>query len=225
MILSPSRSCLPRRRPARWLLCFFAVLVGWFGAPAAVSATGTSRTIVFFGDSLTAGYGLDDPGTESYPALIQKKLDAVHQNWRAVNAGLSGETTSGGLRRVDWILRQPVDIFVLALGGNDGLRGIDPNLTEKNLESIVAHVRAKYPSAKIVITGMQMPPAMGADYTERYRKIFPEAAENTRATLVPFLLEGIAGRPDLNQADGIHPTAAGAAVVADNVWKYLRPLL
>jgi acyl-CoA thioesterase I len=188
-------------------------------------AAETERTIIFFGDSLTAGFGLDNPAAESYPALIQEKITAAHLNWRVVNAGSSGETTSGGLRRVDWILRRPVDLFFLALGGNDGLRGIDPAISEKNLEQIIAHVRAKYPAAKIVVAGMEMPINMGGDYVQKFRAIFPAAAAKTQAELLRFLLEGVAGKPDLNQPDGIHPTAAGHRIVADNVWKTIRPLL
>ncbi len=183
------------------------------------------RTIVFFGDSLTFGYGLDDPGAEAYPALIQKKIAEAHLNYRVVNAGLSGETTAGGLRRVDWVLRQPIDVFVLALGGNDGLRGLAPAVTAENLKAIVGHVRAKYPAAKIVLAGMQMPPSMGPDYARDFGAIFPALAREEHLTLIPFLLEGVGGREDLNQADRIHPTAAGHEVVAENVWKVLRPLL
>jgi acyl-CoA thioesterase-1 len=191
---------------------------------AALHAAET-RTIVFFGDSLTAGLGLDNPAAEAYPALVQQKLDAAHLACRVVNAGLSGETTAGGLRRVDWILRQPVDIFVLALGANDGLRGIDPAASQANLVAILERVRAKYPAARLVVAGMQMPPGMGPDYADAFQKIFPAAAEKSGATLIPFLLDGVAGVPDLNQNDGIHPNTRGAALVADNVWKVLRPLL
>ncbi len=183
------------------------------------------KTVVFFGDSLTAGYGLDDPGAQAFPALIQQKIDAAHLPWRAVNAGLSGETTAGGRRRVEWILHQPVDIFVLELGGNDGLRGIPLADTQANLQAIIDRVRAKYPAARIILAGMQIPSNLGPDYTRAFRRIFPELAEKNRLTLIPFLLEGVGGRPELNQADGIHPTAAGHAIVADNVWKVLRPLL
>lgn len=188
-------------------------------------AADSARTIVFFGDSLTAGYGLADPAAEAYPALIQEKIAAAHLDWRVVNAGLSGETTSGGLRRVDWVLRQPVDLFVLALGANDGLRGINPAVSQKNLQQIIDRVRAKYPKAKLVLAGMQMPPAMGADFSRAFRTIFPEVAEKNDATLVPFLLEGVGGRRDLNQSDAIHPNAAGNAIVAETVWRILRPLL
>lgn len=188
-------------------------------------AEDSRRTIVFFGDSLTAGLGLENPAAEAYPALIQRKLDEAALPWRAVNAGLSGETTAAGLRRVDWILRQRVDMFVIALGGNDGLRGIEPAVSQQNIEQIIARVRAKYPSAKIVVAGMQMPPSMGQDYTRKFERVFAAVAEKEGVALVPFLLEGIGGQPDLNQPDGIHPTAAGQQVLAKNVWKVIRPLL
>lgn len=197
-------------------------------APVGLHAAGASngaRTIVFFGDSLTAGYGLDNPGEDAYPALIQKRIDAQNLPWRIVNAGLSGETSSGGLRRVDWVLRQPADIFVLALGANDGLRGISPELTRSNLEQILQRVRAKYPQAKLVVTGMQMPPAFGADYARRFEAMFPAVAEKHDATLVPFLLEGVGGMPEFNLGDRIHPNEAGHERLAKNVWSKLRPLL
>lgn len=200
------------------------LLLGLLGLTAAQAAAET-RTIVFFGDSLTAGYGLNDPSSEAYPALLQDKIEREKLGWRAVNAGLSGETTSGGLRRVDWILRQPVDIFVLALGGNDGLRGIDPAVSRENLEKIVERVRAKNPNVKLVLAGMQIPPAMGRDFSREFESIFPAVAAKNNATLVPFLLEGVGGRLDLNQPDRIHPTARGHEIMADTVWKVLRPLL
>src|SRR5258708_4766671 len=149
------------------------------------------RTVVFFGDSLTAGYGLAEPAAQAFPGLIQEKLAASHPGWRVINAGLSGETTSGGLRRVDWILRQPVDIFVLELGGNDGLRGIEPTLSYANLQLIVDRVRAKYPSAKILLAGMQMPPSLGSGYTRDFAAIYPALAEKNGLKLVPSLLDGV----------------------------------
>jgi acyl-CoA thioesterase-1 len=183
------------------------------------------RTIVFFGDSLTAGYGLEDPAADAFPALIQKKIEAARLPWRVVNAGLSGETTAGGLRRVDWILRQPVDVFVLALGGNDGLRGIDPATSRANLQGIIDKVRARDPAARIVLAGMTMPPSMGEDYVRAFHDMYPDLAKKNALALVPFLLEGVGGRPELNQADGIHPTAQGHAMVAETVWKVLKLLL
>jgi acyl-CoA thioesterase-1 len=195
-----------------------------FSAPS-LCADDAPRTLVFFGDSLTAGYGLDDPAEDAYPSLIQKKISAANLPWRVINAGLSGETTAGGRRRIDWILRQPVDILVLALGGNDGLRGIEPAVSQANLQAIIDSVRAKYPAAKIVVAGMQMPPGMGEDYAREFAAMFPAVAGKNHATLVPFLLEGVGGHAELNQSDGIHPTPAGHAMVAETVWKTIRPLL
>jgi acyl-CoA thioesterase-1 len=215
--------------PYRLVLVCFVGFVCFTGnlladGPPAVNPVET-RTIVFFGDSLTEGYGLDDPATDAYPAQVQKKITDAQLPWRVVNAGLSGETTAGGLRRVDWILRLPVDIFVLALGGNDGLRGIDPKVTRANLQGIIDRVRAKNPAAKIVLAGMMMPPSMGEDYARDFSAIYPTLAEKNHLILVPFLLDGVGGHIELNQADGIHPTPEGAAKVAETVWKTLRPLL
>ncbi len=192
---------------------------------ASEGANGATRTIVFFGDSLTAGYGLENPGEDAYPAVIQKKIEEQNLPWRIVNAGLSGETSSGGLRRVDWVLRQPADIFVLALGANDGLRGISPELTRANLDQILSRVQAKYPEAKLVVAGMQMPPAFGADYARQFQAMFPAVAEKHSATLVPFLLEGVGGLPQYNLNDRIHPNEAGHQMLAKNVWSKLRTLL
>ncbi len=193
--------------------------------PAAGGGSDARRTIVFFGDSLTAGYGLVNPTDDAYPSLIQRKIDEAKLPYRVINAGLSGETTAGGVRRIDWILRQPADIFVLALGANDGLRGISPAVSKSNLQTILDRVRAKYPNAKLVVAGMQMPPAMGADYARAFGEMFPAVAEKYHATLVPFLLEGVGAVSNLNQNDGIHPNVEGHRLLADNVWKILRPLL
>jgi acyl-CoA thioesterase-1 len=183
------------------------------------------RTIVFFGDSLTAGYGLSDPGADSYPARIQARIDAERLHWRVVNAGLSGETSAGGLRRIDWVLNQKVDAFVLELGANDGLRGTATEVTQANLQGIIDRVRLKDPQARIVLVGMRMPPNMGQDYAGAFQALFPALAKKNGTALVPFLLEGVAERPDLNQGDGIHPNPSGAALVADNVWKVIFPIL
>jgi acyl-CoA thioesterase-1 len=202
-------------------LCF----LGFLGsAPRALQAA-EARTLVFFGDSLTAGYGLDDPAAESYPAVIRQKIEAAHLPWRVVNAGLSGETTSGGARRIDWILRQPVDIFILALGGNDGLRGIEPGISRASLQRIIDRVREKNPNVRLVLAGMMMPPSLGADYTREFAALYPELAKKNSVGLIPFLLEGVGGDPALNQADQIHPTARGHAMVAETVWKVIQPLL
>jgi acyl-CoA thioesterase-1 len=216
------------RRPLSWALAGWAVLaLALATAPTGRGAPDVpaERTLVFFGDSLTAGYGLADPDTQSYPAQIQHKIDAAGLPWHAVNAGLSGETSAGGLRRVDWVLRQRVDAFVLELGGNDGLRGTAPEATQANLQGIIDRVRAKYPAARIVLAGMRMPGNMGPDYVESFRAIFPALARKNGIPLIPFLLDGVAGHPDLIQPDGIHPTASGAAVVANGVWATIGPLL
>ncbi len=180
---------------------------------------------MFFGDSLTAGFGLPDPDTQSYPALIQAKIDASHLHWHVVNAGLSGETSAGGLRRIDWVLRQKVDAFVLELGANDGLRGTAPGVTQANLQLIIDRVRTQYPEAKIVVAGMKMPPSMGADYAAAFAAVFPALASKNGLVLVPFLLEGVAMNPTLNQGDDMHPNAEGAVIVANTVWKWIQPIL
>lgn len=217
----PSNATPNRRRcpglPRRGLLLLLAGLI-----PALLSAA-APRTIVFFGDSLTAGYGVDPE--EAYPALIQQKIDAAGRPWRVVNAGLSGETTSGGLRRLDWILRQPVDIFVLELGGNDGLRGIPPEISRVNLQAMIDRVRSKYPACTVVLAGMQMPPNMGEEYRRAFAAIFPELAEKNGTPLIPFLLEGVGGIPEMNLPDQIHPNPRGHRLVAETVWKTLAPLL
>jgi acyl-CoA thioesterase-1 len=198
---------------------FFA----WLALSAFASAA--PRTAVFFGDSLTAGLGLANPGADAYPALIQEKIRAAGLDWRVVNAGLSGETTAGGLRRVDWILRQPVDLFFLALGSNDGLRGLPPAVTRDNLRQIVGRVRAKYPHALVVLAGQQMPPQLGTEFTREFAALFPAVATQFDLPLVPFLLEGVGGDPRYNQADRIHPNPAGHKIMAATVWKTLEPLL
>lgn len=181
------------------------------------------RRVVFLGDSITAGYGLDP--SEAYPALLQQKIDAAGIPFQVVNAGLSGDTTTGGLRRIDWVLKQPVDILVVALGGNDGLRGIPVQLTRSNLLAILRKASAHDPRIRCVIAGMQMPPNLGQVYTDQFKALFPSVASEATAGLVPFLLEGVGGKPDLNQPDQIHPTAAGHQIIAETVWKTLRPLL
>lgn len=182
-----------------------------------------SKTILFFGNSLTAGYGLDTK--ESFPSLIQNRLDSLHLKYTVINAGLSGETTSGGKNRLDWVLKQKVDIFVLELGANDGLRGIPLEETRNNLQNIIDAVLAKNSETKIVLTGMQIPPNMGQAYTKEFRTIFPDLATKNELLLIPFLLEGVAGNPKLNLPDGIHPTAEGQKIVRENVWKILKPIL
>jgi acyl-CoA thioesterase-1 len=190
-----------------------------------VQAAGQDRTIVFFGDSLTAGYGLADPDSQSYPAQVQQKIDGAHLHWHVVNAGLSGETSAGGLRRIDWVLRQPVDVFVLELGANDGLRGTAPGTMRDNLQAIIDRVRSTHPATRIILAGMMMPPSMGADYVKAYNGIFPALAAKNGLILIPFLLDGVAERPEFIQGDNLHPNATGAAIIANTVWKWVAPVL
>jgi acyl-CoA thioesterase-1 len=204
-------------------------LPGWFvllllmAGTSGTPGTSKGKHIIFFGNSITAGYGVSP--AEAFPALIQKKTDSLRLSCQVINAGLSGETSAGGKSRIDWILRQPVDIFVLELGGNDGLRGIPLTSTAANLQAIVDKVKTKYPSAHIVLAGMQIPPSMGAKYASSFRDLFRQLAAKNKLTLIPFLLEGVGGVPELNQSDGIHPTAKGHKIVAENVWKVIKGLI
>ena len=179
--------------------------------------------ILFLGDSLTAGYGVEP--AQAFPALIQSKITAAGLNYQVVPSGRSGETSAGGLRRANWVMQKPVDILVLALGSNDGLRGIELSDTKKNLQGIIDTARKKYPDVRIIIAGMQMPPNLGEAYTTEFRAMFPALAESNNATLIPFLLDNVGGIPDLNLPDGIHPQPAGHKIVAETVWKSLEPLL
>lgn len=186
-------------------------------------ASEAPKVILFFGDSLTAGYGLSQH--EAFPSLIEKKLNQTGKPAKIVNAGLSGETSAGGLSRIDWILRQRIDIFVLELGANDALRGLPLDQTQKNLQAIIDKVKVKNPQAKIVIAGMMVPPNMGPDYTSKFQRIFPELAKKNNATLIPFLLQNVAGNERLNQSDGIHPNIEGHKIVAENVYKVINTLI
>jgi acyl-CoA thioesterase-1 len=181
------------------------------------------KTVLFLGDSITAGYGLDP--AQAYPALIQEKIAAEGWNYRVINAGQSGDTSSGGLSRLDWLLKNRVDVLVLELGGNDGLRGIQPGVIKKNLQAIIDRTREKYPAVKVVIAGMKMPPNMGGPYARQFEAVFPDLARKNRASLIPFLLEDVGGVQKLNLPDGIHPTANGHEIIASNAWKVLEPLL
>ncbi len=199
------------------------VLFTLLGLNVSTFGSAEPRRILVFGDSLTAGYGID-PGL-AFPAVLQEKIAAAGLDYEVVNGGVSGDTTAGGLRRIDWLLRRPVDILLLELGANDGLRGIPLDSTKRNLQAIIDRARARYPDVRLVIAGMLVPPNLGPDYTQRFREIFEEVASENEAVLIPFLLEGVAGRPDLNLPDGIHPTPAGHRIVAENVWSALGPLL
>ncbi len=179
--------------------------------------------ILFFGDSLTAGYGLSEE--QAFPAIVERRLNRNGGNVEVINAGLSGETSAGGNSRIEWILRQPIDVLVLELGANDGLRGLPLEQTRNNLQSIINKTRAKYPDVKIIIAGMQVPPNLGPDYTSEFRKIFPELAKKNNAILIPFLLDGVAGDESLNLPDGIHPNPEGHKIVAENVLEALQKAL
>lgn len=181
------------------------------------------KTILFFGNSLTAGMGLEVE--EAFPALIQKKLDSALLSYNVINAGLSGETTASGKNRLSWLLKQKVDVFVLELGANDGLRGIPLDETKKNLQNMIDEVKKHNPEVIIVLAGMQIPPNMGIDYTKGFQAIFPDLASENDLALIPFLLKNVAGRSDLNQQDGIHPTAEGQKILANNVWEILEESL
>ena len=182
-----------------------------------------AKNILFLGDSITAGYGLEQ--SQAYPALIQAKIDAKRWNFKAINAGQSGDTTAGGLNRLNWLLKNRVDVLLLELGANDGLRGLSAESTKKNLQTIIDSTKKKYPEAKLILAGMKVPPNMGADYGKTFNAIFPELAKKNQAALVPFILEGVGGVRQLNLPDGIHPTAKGHEIVAANVWKVLEPVL
>ena len=193
------------------------------GSQPAATAKQQMKTILFFGNSLTAGYGLDP--SEAFPALIQQKIDSLGLPYKVVNAGNSGETSSGGRNRIDWLLRQQVDVFVLELGANDGLRGIPVKETQRNLQAIIDRVKAKYPEAEMVLLGMEIPPNMGGQYAAEFRQIFRQLATKNDMAFVPFLLEGVGGMRALNLPDGIHPTAAGHQILARNVWEVLEGVL
>ncbi|KYG78301.1 arylesterase [Roseivirga spongicola] len=181
------------------------------------------KRIVFFGDSITAGYGI--PIESAFPALIQKKIEEADLDYQVINAGLSGETTAGGLNRIDWILRSKPDVFVLELGGNDGLRGLSMEESEKNLKAMIEKVRKANPKAEIILAGMQIPPNLGQEYTSKFKSLFPDVAKEMNTKLIPFLLEGVGGDPKLNLSDGIHPNQKGHEIVAETVWEYLKPML
>jgi acyl-CoA thioesterase-1 len=183
----------------------------------------TPRVVLFLGDSITAGYGLEP--SQAFPGLIEERIQAKKWNFKVINAGQSGDTTAGGLNRMDWLLKNPIDVLVLELGGNDGLRGLPAETTRKNLQAIIDRTREKYPQVKIILAGMKVPPNMGRDYSQRFNAIFAELAKKNKTEIIPFVLEGVGGVRELNLPDGIHPTAKGHEIVAANVWKVLEPVL
>ena len=181
------------------------------------------KTILCFGNSLTAGYGLDE--NQAWPALLQKRLDSLSLPFKVVNAGLSGETSAGGLGRIDWVLNQKVDYFILELGANDMLRGLDVESTLVNLTGILKKVKEKNQDIKVIIAGMLSPPNMGPDYETKFNQIFPSLSKSFDAVYIPFFLEGVAGIDSLNLSDGKHPNAIGQYIVLENVWKKLQDVI
>ena len=207
----------------------FALGVSIFSAaifaetPSPSAAPASTKTVVFLGDSLTAGLGVQP--TEAFPALVGEKIRAAGLPYQIENAGLSGDTSAGGLRRIDWLLLRRIDLLVLELGANDGLRGLDLKSMKTNLQAIIDKTKAKNPRVKIVLAGMQVPPNLGAEYTAGFQRVFNELARENNATLIPFLLEGVGGHRELNQQDLIHPSPAGHRIIADLVWQTLEPIL
>jgi len=208
-----------------WVLLASDFTLGraWGADAGGAGASPVRLTLLVLGDSLAAGYGVEE--SQAFPALLREKIDAAAIPFEVVNAGVSGDTTAGGLRRLNWLLRRPVDVVLVELGGNDGLRGMSPDATRSNLVAIVDGVRRKNPKVQIVLAGMQMPPNMGEDYGRRFAGIFPDVARDKGLVLVPHLLEGVGGRPELNLPDQIHPTPAGHVLVTSNVWQVLKPVL
>lgn len=192
-------------------------------APTTLDAGQPRLRVLFLGDSITAGYGLDPD--QAFPALLQRRADSLGLAVDMINAGLSGETTAGGLRRIGWLLRAPVDILVLELGGNDGLRGVPVTDIRRNLEGIIDSLRVRAPEARVVLAGMMIPPNLGAEYTAAFRAVYPEVARSRETVLIPFLLEDVGGVTERMLDDGIHPNAEGHAVMAETVWETLAPML
>jgi acyl-CoA thioesterase-1 len=215
--------------PARELLNAFAKplflmlwLITWVIGHSSVAVADDDRPrIVAFGDSLTAGLGV--AAEEAYPARLQRRLDEKGLRYRVINAGVSGDTTAGGVRRVDWVLKSRPDLVILELGGNDGLRGLNLDETKANLERIIKRCQAA--SVTVILAGMKLPPNYGTEYTKSFEAIYPALAKQYRVTLIPFFLDGVAGSASLNQADGIHPTSEGYRIIADKVLETVKPLL
>ncbi|MDR9419588.1 arylesterase [Gracilimonas sp.] len=201
----------------------FLIIVSLFTLTSSQAQDADTQTILFFGDSITAGLGVDK--SQAFPALIQQKIDSAGFNYEAVNAGLSGETSAGGLRRIEWVLQREIDVMVLELGGNDGLRGIDLSDTKSNLQQLINKVETKYPDVQIILAGMQVPPNLGQEYTRQFEIMYPELAEENELPLIPMIMDKIGGSEDLMQGDGIHPTPEGHQVIAETVWEKLEPML
>lgn len=205
------------KRNTLFFLFFFSLILTSFKVEQ------DSKVILFYGDSLTAGYGLS--ADQAFPAIVQRKIKEKGYKYEVINAGLSGETSAGGLSRIKWVLKKPVDIFILELGANDGLRGLPLEQTEKNLQQIIDIVKEANPDVKIVIAGMMVPPNMGPEYSAAFQQLFKDLSKKNNSHLIPFLLEGVAGDKGLNLNDGIHPNPKGHSIVADNVWSIIKPLL
>ena len=201
----------------------FAALTCWMLAFSSLAAEAKQKTVVILGDSIAAGSGVEL--SEAFPSLLQRRIEEKQLPYHVVNAGVSGDTTAGGVRRMPWLLKQKIDVLVIELGGNDGLRGISPEETRANLEKIISLAREKQPGVRIVLAGMQMPQNMGTEYNQKFRELFTAIAKEKKTELIPFLLEGVGGKPDLNQPDRIHPNPEGHKIVASNVWSVLEPLL
>lgn len=183
-----------------------------------------TKTILCFGDSITAGFGLDD-NNDAFPGVLQQRIDSLNLNYTVINSGLSGETTAGGKSRINWILKQAIEIFILELGANDGLRGVSLSETRANLQAIITTVKQKSPKTTIILAGMELPPNMGQDYTTEFKQIYADLAEQNTLKFIPFILKNVGGVTALNQDDGIHPTVEGHKIVANTVWKVLQPML
>ena len=194
-----------------------------FSLTSVQAQSSEQKRILFFGDSITAGLGVDK--SQAFPALIQQKVDSAGLNYEVINGGLSGETSAGGLRRIDWVLQRKIDVFILELGGNDGLRGIELSSTKDNLQKIIEKVQQKYPDVKIILAGMQVPPNLGQEYTSEFENMYPELSDENDLPLIPMILDKIGGNENLMQGDGIHPTPEGHQVIAENVWDKLEPRL
>jgi len=210
-------------RARRFSACLVLAALCLLLLPLQGRAESTPTRILFFGDSLTAGYGLDP--SLAYPALVQKMIDRLGVDAEVKVGAVSGDTSAGGLRRIDWMLRQPVDVFVLALGANDGLRGVDPAETAANLQKILERVETKYPGATLVVAGMRLPPSLGKEHVAAFEAIYPELAKANAAKLIPDLLKGVGGVVALNLPDRIHPNPQGHEILAGNVWTVLKPIL
>src|SRR5437764_4964033 len=213
-----------KRMPAIWAIALgVSLFLSGGGLPNARAAQTPAKSLVFLGDSLTAGFGVEP--SEAFPALIAEKIRAAGLPFEVQNAGLSGDTSARGLRRIDWLLQRPIDVLVIELGANDGLRGLDLKSMKTNLQAIIDKTKAKNPQVKAVLAGMQVPPNLGAEYATGFQRVFTELARENNAILIPFLLEGVGGHRELNQQDLIHPSPAGHRIIADLVWRTLEPLL